>query len=263
VLARTNAHLDPIARALTAAGVPVRERVGAGAAVLLDEMRDRPSREEARIWRRDREDPLPHRLAVAIDDVLSQDPDLTVAELRAVLAAGQGHDDAGADGGVALATFHAAKGLEWPVVIVAGARRGLVPHAAATSAPARAEERRLLYVALTRAERELHVVWAGSEEDRSPFLPALPDEHVGPPPAGLVGPAPMPDPVLAALRVWRRGAARAARVEEQLVCTDDELVRLADRRPVTVDDVAGVLGPMSARRLGPRLLDALRRTEPA
>jgi DNA helicase-2/ATP-dependent DNA helicase PcrA len=87
-----------------------------------------------------------------------------------------------ADGdGVELLTFHRAKGLEWAVVFVTGLERGLVPIAAATSADAAAEERRLLYVALSRAREELHLTWArarsinGAMRERapSPWLAAL------------------------------------------------------------------------------------------
>jgi DNA helicase II / ATP-dependent DNA helicase PcrA len=63
---------------------------------------------------------------------------------------------------VELATFHRAKGLEWPVVFVAGLERGYVPIGNADDAAGRAEEQRLLYVAVTRAERELHCSWAKS-----------------------------------------------------------------------------------------------------
>jgi DNA helicase-2/ATP-dependent DNA helicase PcrA len=61
---------------------------------------------------------------------------------------------------VEIATFHRAKGLEWPVVFVAGLERGLVPIGHATTPEAHDEERRLLYVALTRAQREVHCSWA-------------------------------------------------------------------------------------------------------
>ena len=58
---------------------------------------------------------------------------------------------------VDVATFHAAKGLEWATVHLAGAEDGFVPIAHARTAAAKAEEVRLLYVAMTRAERELRI----------------------------------------------------------------------------------------------------------
>ena len=61
---------------------------------------------------------------------------------------------------VDVATFHAAKGLEWPIVHLAGLEQGLVPISRAQTPAEVAEERRLLYVAITRAERELHCHWA-------------------------------------------------------------------------------------------------------
>ncbi len=83
--------------------------------------------------------------------------------------------------GVALATFHRAKGLEWQVVFVTGVERGLVPISWAESPAALAEERRLLHVALSRAEDHLHVSWAYTRtigarrvtREPSPWLPAL------------------------------------------------------------------------------------------
>ena len=73
---------------------------------------------------------------------------------------------------IALGTFHRAKGLEWPTVFVTGVSEGFVPHLGATNAEALDEERRLLYVALTRAERRLFVTWAarkdGEESSRAP-----------------------------------------------------------------------------------------------
>ena len=63
-------------------------------------------------------------------------------------------------GGVELATFHRAKGLEWEAVSVVGLEEGFVPIVHAATPEAVAEERRLLYVALTRAGRILECSWA-------------------------------------------------------------------------------------------------------
>ena len=58
-----------------------------------------------------------------------------------------------------LTTFHRAKGLQWPTVIVLGLGAGLMPIASAQTPAAIDEERRLLYVALTRSEEELWCSW--------------------------------------------------------------------------------------------------------
>jgi DNA helicase-2/ATP-dependent DNA helicase PcrA len=63
-------------------------------------------------------------------------------------------------GGVELATFHRAKGLEWEAVAVVGLEEGFVPIVHATMPAAIDEERRLLYVALTRAGRILECSWS-------------------------------------------------------------------------------------------------------
>jgi DNA helicase-2/ATP-dependent DNA helicase PcrA len=83
---------------------------------------------------------------------------------------------------VTLTTVHAAKGLEWDVVFVAGMNEGNFPHGQAESPAALAEERRLFYVALTRARDRLVVTWArarqpgGRERRPSRFLDeAFPD----------------------------------------------------------------------------------------
>jgi DNA helicase-2/ATP-dependent DNA helicase PcrA len=60
---------------------------------------------------------------------------------------------------VVLTTFHRAKGLQWPTVMVLGLGAGLMPIASAQTDAAIDEERRLLYVALTRSEDELWCSW--------------------------------------------------------------------------------------------------------
>lgn len=82
---------------------------------------------------------------------------------------------------VDVGTFHAAKGLEWPIVHLAGLEQGLVPISRAQTPAEIAEERRLLYVAITRAQRELHCHWAAERafgertvaRTPSPYLNAI------------------------------------------------------------------------------------------
>jgi DNA helicase II / ATP-dependent DNA helicase PcrA len=71
-------------------------------------------------------------------------------------------DDGGASAAnaVELLSFHRAKGLEFDTVFVVGLEQGLVPISHAETPAELAEERRLLYVALSRAERRLHVSWS-------------------------------------------------------------------------------------------------------
>ena len=64
---------------------------------------------------------------------------------------------------VTLATIHAAKGLEWDHVYLAGASEGYIPISYAKSPTEIAEERRLLYVAVTRAGKELTISWPEAE----------------------------------------------------------------------------------------------------
>ena len=61
------------------------------------------------------------------------------------------------NGQVQLMTFHASKGLEFPVVFILDVNEGVVPHRKAGTREEREEERRMFYVAMTRAKEELHV----------------------------------------------------------------------------------------------------------
>jgi DNA helicase-2/ATP-dependent DNA helicase PcrA len=108
------------------------------------------------------------------------------SDLRGRAAAGHHAAEADEDGAdevtverdcVVLSTFHRAKGLQWPTVIVLGLSAGLMPLGSAQTQDAIDEERRLLYVALTRAEEELFCSWSrgdgsrgGAERAPSPWL---------------------------------------------------------------------------------------------
>ena len=80
---------------------------------------------------------------------------------------------------VTLSTIHAAKGLEWSQVFIVGTTEGYMPIAYATTAAEIAEEKRLFYVAVTRAKKKLSISWAkrdtASGRDREPsrFLALL------------------------------------------------------------------------------------------
>ena len=91
----------------------------------------------------------------------------------------QAHDEPTMDS-VTLATVHAAKGQEWPVVCVVGLSEGQFPISYARTDDEIAEERRLFYVAITRAREQLVLSWAkrqkngvGSDRQMSRFLSPL------------------------------------------------------------------------------------------
>lgn len=89
-------------------------------------------------------------------------------------------------GGVWLMTVHSAKGLEFPVVIVAGLEEGVFPHMRSMEEGTVEEERRLMYVALTRAEEELYVTYAETRtmlgrtaaNPVSRFIKEIPEEFI-------------------------------------------------------------------------------------
>jgi DNA helicase-2/ATP-dependent DNA helicase PcrA len=101
---------------------------------------------------------------------------------------------------VTLLTMHNAKGLEFPVVFIAGMEEGLFPHSRSlASEAAMEEERRLCYVGMTRAEKRLILTWAryrrkygGGEQERtigSRFLSEVPENlifNLGPDHADMI-----------------------------------------------------------------------------
>jgi DNA helicase-2/ATP-dependent DNA helicase PcrA len=107
-----------------------------------------------------------------------------IEEISLASAVDRWKDDAGA---VTLMTLHAAKGLEFPAVFIVGLEQGLLPHARAGEDDRELEEeRRLLFVGMTRAQKELHLSHCRVREFRgqrtatipSSFLSELPTEGV-------------------------------------------------------------------------------------
>ena len=171
---------------------------------------------------------------------------------------------------VDVTTFHAAKGLEWPVVHLAGIEQGLVPIGHAKTPAALAEERRLFYVAVTRAEHTLRCTWSQnrtfgqrtSAREPSPYLEQVEAATVpggagpvtdrraalraqreklssGDPRArGRRGQKGLPadlDPddvdLFESLKRWRATRAKAAGVPAYVIFSDATLVAVAGRRP--------------------------------
>lgn len=190
--------------------------------------------------------------------------------------------------GVTLASLHSAKGLEWDAVFLVGLAEGTMPTSYARGFEALEEERRLLYVGITRARQWL---WLSFGEARSPggrarracrFLPRLggeasPERARTPQPRGerrksvivscrvcgatlLAGqdrklgrcagcPSNMDEELFARLREWRARSASAAAVPAYVVFTDATLIALAERRPTDVPGLVAIAG------IGPRKLE--------
>ena len=114
------------------------------------------------------------------DDVVSGDQAAGLTDFVAELDRRASEQHAPVAEGVTLATLHAAKGLEWDAVFLAGMQDGTMPIVYAEGAAAVEEERRLLYVGITRARLQLEVSWSrarnpGSRATRKPsrFLTGL------------------------------------------------------------------------------------------
>ena len=298
VLVRTNAQTALIAEAMSAAGVPHRVR-GSGRLLEQPEVTDalQVLRRSAslEIGLADLEHDLGDRSRLTEEraanvtevvrlgrEYLALEPAGDTAAFLAWLSTTLRDEDRGGGDAVDIVTFHAAKGLEWPVVHIAGLEEGYVPiHHAETDADVD-EERRLLYVALTRARDELHCTWARSRTFGSRTMNRSPSMWVdsiettlGVAPTELsraqgaerarsarrsVRRAPAAEgpelELFEALRSWRRDQARAADVPAFVIFNDATLTAIARHRPRSAAQLLKVpgIGPVKAQRFGPDVL---------
>jgi ATP-dependent DNA helicase UvrD/PcrA len=156
--------------------------------------------------------------------------------------------------GVHLLTYHRAKGLEWEAVFLPRLEEKELPYGRARSGERLAEERRLLYVGITRAKRWLALTWtAGAKPSR--FLMEL--GVVGGPRAKAEKPPSTPE--FEALRRWRAQRAKADEVPAYVVFHDSTLHEIAAVRPRTREELSAIsgVGPTKLERYADDLLEAL------
>ena len=300
ILVRTNAQAVPICEALADAGVPYRVR-GDGGFLHQPEVRDAiaalrrlPSGTPVRSAVTDLDDRRAEgdgtdarranleelvRLAGEYDAI---EPGGTASGFLAWLnttVKSEAPDTAG--DAVEVVTFHRAKGLEWPVVFIAGLERGLVPIGHASTPAAEAEERRLLYVALTRAQEALRCTWAERRTFGTKPIPRSPSPYLEPiemtiallqqgvaptdlrakiaaererlaslasarrarvASASKIAGANADADVVSALKAWRSQTARAAGMPAYVIVHDTTLAALAEAMPRNERELLAVPG---------------------
>ena len=228
-------------------------------------------------------------LAELVDEEVAARPDLDLSALVAELRLRADSRHPPTVQGVTLASLHAAKGLEWDAVFVVGLADGTLPISHALShgpdSEAVEEERRLLYVGVTRARTHLALSWAlarapGGRQSRKPsrFLAGIaPQARVEPGPAKprrQRGATPhcrvcntvltattaimlrrcetcavdIDEELLAQLKEWRLKTAKDLNVPAYVVFTDNTLIAIAESLPA--DETALVTIPgIGARKL--------------
>jgi len=158
--------------------------------------------------------------------------------------------------GVHLLTYHRAKGLEFDAVFLPRLVDGELPYRSGRAKADPDEERRLLYVGLTRARRHLFLTW--SREGRAKPSPFLAEMGLRVAPATKAAPAPRTagSPVYEALRHWRAERAKTDGVPAYVIFHDRTLGAIADAMPRDLDGLAEItgVGPMKLERYGDEIL---------
>ncbi len=316
VLFRVNAQSEALEEALTSAGIPFtirgaarffdRQEVKQATALLRGSLRadgegdtlprrvreilsslgwaDEPP--AGRGQARDRWESLVALVTVA-DDFAASHPEAGLAELIDDLDRRAAEQHAPVAEGVTLATLHTAKGLEWEAVFLAGIHEGSMPISYARRPAEVEEERRLLYVGMTRARRHLWVSWSaarhpGGQARRKPsrFIgAALPEALAASSAARLDKPAksrrkaaqcrtcsvplgtpkernrgycddcpiPYDEALFEQLRAWRKQRADADSVPAFVVFSDATLEALAEHPPTTARGLLQVRGIGAAK----------------
>ena len=263
ILFRTNARSADYEEALSEAEIPSQ-----GAALmareaakqLLKALRGRSLSEVRRIAREQGMlETLPERLGerevtrqtdlARLVRLAEEFGDGTVAEFVAHLEERFGTH---AGRGVHLLTYHRAKGLEFEAVFLPRLEERELPSKLSKTPGALAEERRLLYVGLTRAKLHLTVTWSGRP---SRFLAEL-DVHEPVAASQSVEPD---DPAYEALKSWRLATARAEERPAYVIFHNSTLAEIVRRSPRTREELAAVpgVGPAKLERYGDAVLETL------
>jgi DNA helicase-2/ATP-dependent DNA helicase PcrA len=316
VLYRINAQSEAYEEALTEAGIPFQVRGGEGffsrqeirqSLVALQRAAERNHEENLPQLVRNLLEPLgltPEvptgtkarerwealvALAELVDEEVAIRPDLDLPALVAELRIRADARHPPTVQGVTLASLHAAKGLEWDAVFLVGLADGTLPisHALTHGPDSEAveEERRLLYVGVTRARTHLELSWAlarapGGRQGRRPsrFLngiapqtraepaPNKPRRQRGPTPHCRVCNAPLTattaimlrrcetcavdidEALLAQLKEWRSKTAKELGVPAYVVFTDNTLIAIAESLPDDESALIAIPG-IGARKL--------------
>jgi DNA helicase II / ATP-dependent DNA helicase PcrA len=163
--------------------------------------------------------------------------------------------------GVNLLTLHRAKGLEFEAVFLPRLQEGELPFRRASGDEAVEEERRLLYVGITRARAHLCISWSGGAKAApSRFLGALGGDRIAAPQAPARPRRDLEDDgVTRHLKAWRLERARRDGVPAYVVLHDrtiEAIARTAPATPLELGRVEGI-GPTKLERYGEEILRAL------